>query len=163
MKIKLSAAIAGLGLAFGTFASPAAERREHSLEDIHCRCLTFRTNERPAPCDLMDPKGFNWGSARTLASQYGVRLQFAYKSTIDKVLSIPAPLPNDVLQAVSGGDASSEVNVSLNKVICGFGNEVEQMSRQQDSEGERHYVAQVIAWLMLFTILYSAGEYVWTR
>lgn len=157
----MSAIVASLGAL--TFASPARGHREYRLEDIQCRCLTFRTNQRPSPCDFLDSGDFGWNLAQTLASQHDVPIQFAYQSTIDKVLSIPTPLPNKALQAVSVGDASGEANVNRNKIVCGFGKEVKQMSGYQDYEGEGHYVGQVIAWLMLLIILYSAGEYIWTK
>ena len=166
MLFKTSTLIAALSL-HTAFAAPAMERHEHHLEDMQCRCLTFRANEHPTPCSFFESKGFDWRSAQILASQYDIKIQFASKSTISKVLSIPAPLPSEVLQATSIGDAQSasrEVNTSQNQIVCGFGKEVRRMSHHHRGyEPESHFVGQVIGWLMLFIALYVVGEYVWTR
>lgn len=155
-------------LVVGTaFAAPAMEhtKKEPHLEDIQCRCLTFRANERPTPCNFFESKGFGWRSAQILASQYDINIQFASKSTISKALSIPAPLPSDVLQTTSTGDAqsaSTDANINQNKIVCGFGKEVRYMTHHhQHHQPDGHFVGQVIAWLMLLIILYAAGEYVW--
>lgn len=120
--VKLSAILAGLSAVFA-YATPVTEHQSQRLEDIQCRCLTLRTNERPTPCNFFDSKGFGWRSAQALASQYDIQIQFASKSSISKVLSIPTPLPNELLSTVSLGDAqsvSSEVkpNGSQNKIVC---------------------------------------------
>ncbi|KAJ8113627.1 hypothetical protein OPT61_g4282 [Boeremia exigua] len=166
MLFKSNIFVAALGLS-SVLAAPAIGHREHPLEDIQCRCLTFRVNELPTPCNFFESRGFGWRSAQTLASQYDIQVQFASKNTISKVLSISTPLPSDVLQATSAGDAQSalgEANSSENKIVCGFGQEVGDMSRDhRDLVSEDRFVGLVIAWLMFFIILYVAGEYVWTR
>lgn len=165
MLVRSSTVFAGLSAGFA-FATPMTEHRKHRLEDIQCRCLTFRANERPSPCNFFDSKGFGWRSAQILASQYDIQVQFASKDTIAEVLSIPTPLPNDILQTVSNSDAlsaSSQSDTSHNKIVCGFGKEVRRMSNHQELEEESHFVGQVIAWLMLLIIIYAAGEYVWIR
>ncbi|KAF9699101.1 hypothetical protein EKO04_003109 [Ascochyta lentis] len=147
-----------------TFAAPTIESH---LEDIQCRCLTFRANERPTPCNFFESKGFGWRSAQILASQYDIKVQFASKSTISRVLSATTPLPSDVLQTTSYGDAQSaskEANISQNKIVCGFGKEVRRMTHHhRNHEPESHFVGQVIGWLTLFIALSVVGEYVWTR
>ena len=146
----------------------AAPSMEHHLEDIQCRCLTFRANERPTSCNFLESKGFGWRSAQILASQYDIKVQFASKSTISKVLLIPAPVPSDVLQTASTVDAQSaskDVNMSQNKIVCGFGQEVRHMSHHhREGEPDTHFVGQVIAWLMLFiaTVRRWANTY-WIR
>lgn len=150
------------------FAAPAMEaHQEAQLEDIQCRCLTFRTNDRPTPCNSFEPNGFSWESAQKLASENDIKVQFASKSTISKVLSISSPLPSDVLQVTSYGDAlsaSEGANINRNKIICGFGGEVRYMTHHHTShEPEGHFVGQIIGWLMLFIALYVVGEYVWIR
>ncbi|KAF2632677.1 hypothetical protein BU25DRAFT_80198 [Macroventuria anomochaeta] len=166
MLFNSSALVAALSL-HTAFAAPAMEHKEHHLEDIQCRCLTFRANERPTPCNFFESRGFDWRSAQILASQYDIKVQFASKSTISKVLSISAPLPSEVLQTTNTGDAQSasrDANISQNKIVCGFGKEVRRMSHHyRDYEPESHFVGQVIGWLMLFIALYVVGEYVWTR
>lgn len=146
------------------FAAPTIEKR---LEDIQCRCLTFRANEKPTTCNFLESEGFGWRSAQILASQYDIKVQFASKDAVSKVLSATDPLPSDVLQTASSGDAqsaSNEANISRNKIVCGFGKEVRRMThRHRDSEPESHFLGQVIAWLTLFIALYLVGEYVWTR
>lgn len=166
MPFRLSTFVAALGVSFA-FAAPAMEHRDHQLEDIQCRCLTFRADERPTPCKFFESTGFGWRSAQTIASQYDIKVQFASKSTISKVLAISAPLPSEVLQVTSTGDARSalrEVGTSQNKIVCGLGKEVRHMTHHYENESSGgHFVGQVIAWLMLFIILYAAGEYIWTR
>ncbi|KAF1365864.1 hypothetical protein EJ07DRAFT_170608 [Lizonia empirigonia] len=146
------------------FAAPTMEK---PLEDIQCRCLTFRANEKPTTCNFLESKGFGWRSAQILASQYDVKVQFASKDAVSKVLSATHPLPSDVLQTASSGDAqsaSNKANISRNKIVCGFEKEVRRMThRHRDSEPESHFLGQVIAWLILFIALYVVGEYVWTR
>ncbi|KAJ4992754.1 hypothetical protein SVAN01_01800 [Stagonosporopsis vannaccii] len=166
MPFRLSTLVAALTFC-SAFAAPAIERREQHLEEIQCRCLTYRASEPPTPCNFFESKGFGWRSAQTIASQYDVKVQFASKSTIFKVLAISAPLPSEVLQATSIGDAQSaprEASSSRNKIVCGFGNEVRKMTQHlEDHRSEGHFIGQVIAWLMLFIVLYAAGEYIWTR
>jgi hypothetical protein len=164
--VKLSTILSGLSAGFA-FASPVRENREYRLEDIQCRCLTFRPNERPTSCNFLESKGFGWRSAYTLASQYDIQVQFASKSCISRVLSISTPLPNDLLHIVTLGDAQSAssettVDVSQNKIVCGFDEEVRQLSHYQEYEATSHFAGQVIAWLMLLIIVYAAGEYIWT-
>lgn len=158
--------LAGLSAGFA-LAAPVTENREYRLEDIQCRCLSFRSNERPTPCNFLESKGFGWRSAHTLASQYDIQVQLASKSSISRVLSIPTPLPNDLLQIVTLGDAQSalsemKADVSQNKIVCGFVEEVRQLSHCEEYEGTSHFAGQVIAWLMLLIIVYAAGEYIWT-
>jgi hypothetical protein len=156
--------IAALGLQTA-LAAPTMERP--NLDEIQCRCLTFRANEAPTPCNFFESKGFGWRSAQILASQYDIKVQFASKSTISKVLSIDTPLPSDVLQITSYGDAQSdskETNRSENKIVCGFGGEVRRMSSYDRShEPQDHYVGQVVGWLMFFITLYVVGEYIRNR
>lgn len=166
MSFKLSVLVAALGVC-SAFAAPAVERRQNHLENIQCRCLTFRANEQPNQCNFLESKDLGWESAQTIASQHDIQVQFASKSTIAKILAIPDPVPSEVLQLVSIGDAQSmpkEAITSQSKIVCGFGTEVRHMAHHhQDDRLEGHFVGKVIAWLMLFIILYAAGEYVWTR
>ena len=168
MLFKLSTLVAALSLQ-SAFAAPAMEHRENHVEDIQCRCLTFRANERPTPCNFFESKGFGWRSAQILAAQYDIKVQFASKTTISKVLSIPAPIPSDVLQTTSFGPAqlaAKDANMSQNKIVCGFGKEVRRMTHHhhhRHHEPESHFVGRVVGWLMLFIILYVVGEYAWTR
>ena len=164
--VKSSTILVGLSAGF-TLAAPVTENRAYRLEDIQCRCLTFRSNERPTPCNFLESKGFGWRSAHTLASQYNIPVQLASKSSISEVLSVSTPLPNDLLQIVALGDAQSassemKADASQNKIVCGFDKEVRQLSHCQEYEGASHVAGQVIAWLMLLIIVYAAGEYIWT-
>ncbi|KAF3046691.1 hypothetical protein E8E11_004164 [Didymella keratinophila] len=168
MLFSLSALVAAIA-ASTALAAPAMDRlkKEPHLEDIQCRCLTFRANERPTPCNFFESKGFGWRSAQILASQYDIKVQFASKNTISRVLAIPAPLPSEILDTTSKGDAlseSSDENISQNKIVCGFGREVRHMTHHHlNVDPESRYVGQVIAWITLFIILYAAGEYVWIK
>lgn len=163
MLFKVRTLVAALGL----HTALAAPTMEHRLEDVRCRCLTLRANERLAPCNFFESEGFGWRSAQILASQYDIKVQFASKSTINKVLSIPGPVPSDVLQTTGSGDTlstSKEANISQNKIVCGFGKEVRRMSdHHRDDEPDCRFVGQVIGWLILFIALYIVSEYIWTR
>jgi len=164
--VKLSTILASFSAGFA-IAAPGTVNREYRLEDIQCRCLTFRSKERPTPCNFLESKGFGWRSAHTLASQYDIQVQLASKSSISEVLSVSTPLPNDLLQIVALGDAQSassemRAGASQNKIVCGFGKEVRQLSHCQEYESTSHFAGQVIAWLMLLIIVYAAGEYIWT-
>ncbi|KAF1934026.1 uncharacterized protein M421DRAFT_110822 [Didymella exigua CBS 183.55] len=159
------AAILTVGI---VLAAPALDQwnEEPQLEDIQCRCLTFRANEQPTTCNFFESEGFGWRSAQILASQYDIKVQFASKRTISKVLAIPAPLPSDVLRTTSTGDAQSasrDESVSQNKIVCGFEREVRHMTHRHQIEPHTHFIGQVIAWLVLMMVLYAAGEYLWTR
>ncbi|KAH6620020.1 hypothetical protein C7974DRAFT_224681 [Boeremia exigua] len=166
MLLELSVLVAALEVG-SAFAAPAVEHHEQHLEDIRCRCLTFSANERPKPCNTLESRDLDWMSAQNLASQLEIPVRFASKTTISKVLAISIPLPTDILQTTGAGDAqssSSEAEISQNKMVCGFGQEVRRMSsHSHDREPEDHFVAQVVAWFMLFIGLYLAGEYLWTR
>lgn len=152
-----------------TLAAPAMQQSKQpaQLEDLQCRCLSFRANEQPTPCNFFESKGFGWRSAQILASQYDIKVQFASKTTIASVLAIPAPLPSDVLQCTSTGDAQTaaqDANIAQNKIVCGFGREVRRMTaHHQHAESQTHFVGQVVAWLVLLIIVYAAGEYLWVR
>lgn len=162
--ILVAVATVGTVLAAPTRDHP---KKEPHLEDIQCRCLTFRANERPTPCNFFESRGFGWRSTQILASQYDIKVQFASKSTISRVLAIPAPLPDDVLQVTASGDALSaaaDANMSQNKIVCGFGREVRHMTHQhRHHESQTRFVGQVVAWIMLFVVLYAAGEYIWIK
>jgi hypothetical protein len=168
MLLKFSALVAAIA-ASTALAAPAMDhlKKEPHLEDIQCRCLTFRANEKPTLCNFFESKGFGWRSAQILASQYDIKVQFATKSTISRVLAIPAPLPSNILDTTSKGDALSESrdeNISQNKIVCGFGREVRHMTHGHlNVDPESRYVGQVIAWITLFIILYAAGEYMWIK
>jgi hypothetical protein len=163
MLFKLNSFVAALSLQ----TALAAPTTKHHFEDIQCRCLTFHANEKPAPCNFLESEGFSWRSAQILASQYDVQIQFASKNTISKVLSMAAPLPSDILQTISYGDAQSaskELKIGQNKLVCGLGREVGYLGHHDRSdEPESHFVGPVIGWLMLLIALYIVGEYVWTR
>ncbi|KZM19780.1 hypothetical protein ST47_g9158 [Ascochyta rabiei] len=158
MLFRLGTFVAALSLQT-TFAAPTMENH---VEDIQCRCLAFRTNERPTLCNLFEPRDFGWRSAQTLASQYDIKVQFASESTLSRVLSATTPLPSDVLQTTSYGDAQSESkegNISQNKIVCGFGKEVRHMTQHyRHHEPESHFVGRVLGWLMLFIALYSSRD-----
>jgi hypothetical protein len=168
MLFRFSALVAVM-TASTALAAPAMKHMEKEplLEDIQCRCVTFRANEQPTPCNFFESKGFGWRSAQTLASEYDIKVQFASKSTISRVLAISVPLPSDVLETTSTGDAlstSRHVNISQNKIVCGFRKEVRHMTRLHlNVEPGYHVVGQVVAWLILLIIFYAAGEYLWTK
>lgn len=168
MLFKFSALVAVITVSTA-LAAPAVDhlKKEPHLEDIQCRCLTFRANERPTPCNFFESKGFGWRSAQILASQYDIKVQFASKSTISRVLAIPAPLPSDVLDTTSKVDAlsdSRDENISQNTIVCGFGKEVRHMTHHHlNIKPESRYVGQVVAWITLLIILYAAGECIWIK
>lgn len=154
-------------MALSLHTAHAVPMTENRLEDIQCRCLTFRANDKLTTCNFFESKGFGWRSAQMLASQYDIKVQFASKSTISKVLSATQPLPSDMLQTTSSGDVQStpnESNMSQNKIVCGFGKEVTKMThRHHNSEPQSHFASQVLGWLLLFIAFYVVGEYIWTR
>lgn len=161
-----------MAITAGTALAAPADypNKEPRLEDIQCRCLTFRANERPTPCNFFESRGFGWRSAQILASQYDIKVQFASKSTISRVLAIQAPLPNDVLDTTSQGDALSDAgdeNINQNKIVCGIGREVRHITHHHhhhlNDDPDTRYVGRVLAWISLFMILYAAGEYVWIK
>jgi hypothetical protein len=84
-----------------------------------------------------------------------------------KVLAIPKPLPTSILQSVHEGqalplDPADKVR-NENKIICGFGDEVQHMGLHDDNlEVEVHYVGTVLGLFMLLLICYLVGEYFWT-
>ena len=89
---------------------------------------------------------------------------------MDTLLSIPKPLPLNLLQSMHEGgevsplDPSSGVT-SENRVVCGFGGEVEDVSGRGRGgvEQEVHYVGTVLGLFMLGMMVWVAGEWVWMR
>lgn len=164
---KSSLLVSILGLT-AVLAAPMDHSIEHRLEDIQCRCLSFSTSAKPTLCTFLESHGLDWHTAYSLAHENDMKIEFASKTTISKVLAIPKPLPSSVLQSLSHGEvaplSSTDLIKSQNKIVCGLGDEVKHMgSHDNNLDPECHYVGVVVAGFMLFLIAYMVGEYGWTR
>ncbi|KAF2856808.1 hypothetical protein T440DRAFT_382866 [Plenodomus tracheiphilus IPT5] len=163
-------------------AAPTIDTREPRLEDVQCRCLSFSTSAKPTLCTYLELHNLDWHTAYAFASDNDLKIQFASKATITKVLSIPKPLPSSVLMSIEGGEAQQaypyqpqaaqqqqqlgfeDSTASVNKIVCGLGDEVKHLGADvKFSEPELHYVGVVVASFMLFLIVWVVLEYLWTK
>ncbi|EOA81629.1 uncharacterized protein SETTUDRAFT_99171 [Exserohilum turcica Et28A] len=155
-----------IALVLGFTSVCAIPTKQPELDDIQCRCLTFSTSAAPTHCIYQELLTLDWDTAYSLALANDLKIQFASDKTISKVLSIPRPLPTSVLEAVQEGetlplDPSKKLR-SENRLICGFGDEVEHVGDGRGLKPEIHYVGTVLGLFMLLFIIYLIGEYIWT-
>jgi hypothetical protein len=142
---------------------------DHRLEDIQCRCLSVSTDAKPTVCTYMEFQKLDWYTASSFASDHNLKLHFASQDTITKVLSINRPLPTSVLETIGEADVA-EVNESGwmqsgNKIVCGFGDEVEHLGMDNKSlePEDVHFVSYVVAGMMVLIGFYVFAAYVWAR
>lgn len=177
-----------LGLATTAMTVAAAptpqHHREHRLEDVQCRCLSFSTNAKPTVCSYLALHSLDWDTAYAFAVYNDLGIQFASKATVSKILSIPKPLPSSILLSLGGGKTNMPQSqrplpsrephqqqgrpegpaASVIQVVCGLGDEVKHLgSDVHFSKPELHYVGVVLAGLTVFLIVWVMGEYFWTR
>jgi hypothetical protein len=158
----------GLILLLSLTSAFAAPTKQLHLDDVQCRCLTFSTSAAPTNCIYQELLTLDWETAHSLATANDLKIQFASDKTITKVLSIPKPLPTTVLDAIHQGktlplDPSKETR-SQNRLICGFGNDLEYVENQGAGlRPEIHYVGTVVGLFMLLFIIYLVAEYIWIR
>jgi hypothetical protein len=161
----------GLASIRTTAASPTPQQQiPFQLEDIQCRCLSFSTSATPTPCSYQELLSLDWDTAYSLATTNDFKIQFASEATRKRLLAIPKPLPLSILHSIHEGEAlpldpAGKVQ-NENRIICGFGNEVDRVGRDGSGKGlvdEVHYVGTVLGYFMLFLIVYVVGEWVWTR
>jgi hypothetical protein len=148
----------------------APVEQEYRLEDIQCRCLSFSTSAKPTLCTYLESHGIDWHTAYSLASDNDLKIRFASKTTISKVLSISKPLPSSVMQSLNEGETqpleSTALMQSENKIICGLGDEVKHMGDHDHLKGmepELHYVGMAVGALMMLVIIYVAGVHLLNR
>ncbi|KAI4955831.1 hypothetical protein J4E91_000038 [Alternaria rosae] len=157
-------------LATTVLSAPTTNHPTPQLEDLQCRCLTFSTSRSPTPCSYQELLTLDWEAAFSLSITNALPIQFAGQTTMDTLLAIPKPLPLSLLQSMHEGgevgplDPSGGV-MSENRVVCGFGGEVEGVSRRGSGgvEQEVHYVGTVLGLFMLGMIVWVAGEWVWMK
>lgn len=142
--------------------------QETRLEDIQCRCLSFSDSAKPSLCTYLESHGLDWHTAYTLATDHDLKIQFASRTTISKVLSIPRPLPTSVLRSLSEGEVLSveadQTGMSENKIVCGLDDEVKHLGSEiNGDEPELHYVGVVVGSFMMLLILYVVGDYFLTK
>ncbi|USP82411.1 uncharacterized protein yc1106_09685 [Curvularia clavata] len=158
----------GLILLLSVTCAFAAPAKQVNLDDIQCRCLTFSTSAAPTHCMYQELLTLDWETAHSLATANDLKIQFASDKAIAKILSIPKPLPTTVLDAIHQGktlplDPSKEIR-SENRLICGFGNDLEYVESQSAGiKPEIHYVGTVVGLFMLLFIVYLVAEYIWVR
>ncbi|KAI4670593.1 uncharacterized protein J4E79_000879 [Alternaria viburni] len=159
-----------MALTSASLAAPTQPQPTPQLEDLQCRCLTFSTSRTPTPCSYQELLTLDWETAFSLSITNALPIQFASQTTMDTLLAIPKPLPLNLLQSMHEGgevsplDPSSGVT-SENRVVCGFGQEVDGVSGRGRGgvEQEVHYVGTVLGLFMLATMVWVAGEWVWMR
>jgi hypothetical protein len=122
----------------------------------------------------MDSHKLDWHTASTFAAEHNLKLHFASQDTVSKILSINRPLPSSMLLSIGEGHAleaqESEWMVqSGNRIVCGFGDEVDDMSGGGENEGleleaeEVHFVSHVLAGIMVWGIGYVLMAWAWKR
>ena len=166
----LLAALLSCAFAAPTSTTPPPTTPDHRLEDIQCHCLTLSTDAKPTVCTYMGAHHLDWQIASTLANDYDLKINFASRDTIDKVLAIRKPLPGSVLRSIREGEAGvmrdGEGLVKReNRIVCGFGDEG-WGNGEGDGEGmggEGHYVGVVVVGFMGLVACYVVAEYVWSR
>jgi hypothetical protein len=142
---------------------------QHRLEDIQCRCLSFSPSSQPILCNYLEPHVLDWQTASRLASESDLKIHFSSELTVTQVLSIPSPLPSNILQSLSEevGEPSldpTEMVQNENKIICGLSDGAKHISNQdQSAEPDVHYLGVVLGVFMLLLMFYVVGEYLWTR
>jgi len=159
-----------MALTSASLAAPTQPQPTPQLEDLQCRCLTFSTSRTPTPCSYQELLTLDWEAAFSLSITNALPIQFASQTTMDTLLAIPKPLPLNLLQSMHEGgevsplDPSSGVT-SENRVVCGFGQEVDGVSGRGRGgvEQEVHYVGTVLGLFMLATMVWVAGEWAWMR
>jgi hypothetical protein len=156
-----------LQLSLPTLPNILAAPMDYRLEDIQCRCLALSSTTKPTPCTYLEPHDLDWQTAYSVASDNGLQVQFAHETTITKILSIPRPLPKNVLQTVLEGEAlpldSTERVKVEDKMICGLGNEVNHIASQEKGLEPVHYAGVVLGSLMMLLIIYLIGECLWIK
>ena len=146
----------------------AAPTKQLRLEDLQCRCLTFSTSAAPTLCSYQELLTLDWDTAHSLATVNNLKMQFASRQAMTKVLTIAKPLPSSILQSIHEGQAlpldPAEKVQNENKIVCGFGDEVQHVGiRDKSVEVEVHYVGTVLGLFMLLLICYLVGEYLWIK
>jgi hypothetical protein len=156
-----------LHLSLPSLTSILAAPMDYRLEDIQCRCIAFSSFTKPTSCTYLQPHNLDWQTAYSVASDNGLQIQFARETTITKVLSIPRPLPKNVLQTLLKGEAlpldSTEKVRIENKMVCGFGDEVMHIGSQDKGLEPVHYAGVVLGSLMMLLIIYLIGDYLWIK
>jgi hypothetical protein len=147
---------------------------DYRLEDIQCRCLSIiPTDAKPTLCTYLDAHKLDWHTASSFASEHNLRLHFASQDTVSKVLSINRPLPSSVLESIGDGHASEAqesewMMQSESRIVCGFKEEVEELSSGGDGDGslepeEVHFVSHVVAGIMVMVVGYVLAAWTWER
>ena len=135
----------------------AAPTKQPRLEDLQCRCLTFSTSAAPTLCSYQELLTLDWDTAYSLATVNDLKIQFASKKAMTKVLALPKPVPTSILLSVHEGqvrplDPAKKVQ-NENRIVCGFGDEVEHVGDHEKSlEVEVHYVGTVLGLFMLLLL-----------
>jgi hypothetical protein len=120
----------------------------------------------------MDSHKLDWHTASSFAYEHNLKLHFASQDTVSKILSINRPLPSSVLLSIGESHAleaqESEWMVqSGNRIVCGFGDEVEDLSSGGEDGGleaeEVHFVSHVLAGIMVLVGCYVLVEWAWKR
>ncbi|KAI8938137.1 hypothetical protein NX059_005803 [Plenodomus lindquistii] len=169
-------------LAAPTSTIATRDTREPRLEDIRCRCLSFSMSAKPTLCTYLESYNLDWHTAYAFASDNDLKIQFASQDTVTKVLSGSNPLPTSMLMSIRGDEAGAESEYeaqsqqqspmgleetsanSVNKIVCGLGDEVNHLSVDlRFSEPELHYVGVVVACFMAFLVFWVVVEYLWTN
>ena len=134
-----------------------------SLADLHCTCLHLST-QPSSPCALPRSTPLAWPAAHALAVQHNMPLHFATRTTIARLLALPAPLPTSVLLVAGRGPAAVALEGGRDEVVCGFGFGVGgRLGGGEGEAGQAGYVGVVVAWLMLLVVVYLVGEWAVAR
>ena len=152
----------------GASNTALATPMDHRLEDVQCRCLSFATDAKPSLCTYMGAHQLDWHTAASLANDYDLKINFASRDTITKVLSIHRPLPTSVLESISEGEAmpldSKNLMQRENRIVCGFGDEVKRIGGPERAlESDDHFMGIVSGVFMLLIAFYVVVEYACSR
>lgn len=142
-----------------------------SISDLECNCMILRPTLGATSCRIPESQGLDWNTALSFASRHRIGIQFVDEHTASKVLKAKKPLPTGVLQRLSDGSLlphpeNMPDGEEITRVICSIRDEMRQGTAKAsdlDSGPSNWFVVQVILFLVLFIVVYEAGETVWMK
>lgn len=121
-------------------------------------------------CSYLEPHVLDWQTAYSIATGTNLKIEFTSEITVTKMLSVPKPLPSNVLHSLTQEAEAPEWDPSEtvryeNKIVCGLSDALDHSDDRQDEvpQPELHYIGTVLAIFMLLLIVTVTIEYYWQR
>jgi hypothetical protein len=143
----------------------------NTMADLRCHCLIFDPPRPISHCNIENSHGISWDDAVAYASHNHVQIQFASEYTISKITDSELPVPTGILEHIGevvplSADYNSMDDKSI-KFVCGIGDEVRE--RLMEAHGHHgvgepdRFMIRVTLIIVLFIVLFAAGEGIWMR